>query len=82
MPSPQSIVAVKSLSGAAGLASVNEATGPLKNGRTELRNREDGRLGRVDGGWVGEAVKRRVGDDGRAGDDRGRSRQSSVTVTV
>src|SRR5271157_3837124 len=56
VPSPQSMVAVKSLRGAVGLASVNDATGPLNAGGANTGT------GKIVGsswatiGWVAEAV--------------------------
>ena len=41
VPSPQSMRAVKSAIVEVGSPSVNEATGPLKSGGAEDRNRED-----------------------------------------
>ena len=52
VPSPQSMVAVKSLSGAVGLASVNEATGPLKSGVAYSgTGKTDASVVRLSAGW-------------------------------
>ncbi len=57
VPSPQSIMAVKSLIGAVGLASVNEATAPVKNGvpNAGIGKMADSVVLMV--GWVTEAVR-------------------------
>ena len=83
VPSPQSIVAVKSAIDdepvvGTGLASVNTATGPLKSwpGSRVPPNTGTGKVVasiRVDRRLDGGRGERRVGDDGRAGEDGRRS---------
>ena len=59
VPSPQSMVAVKSLSGALGLPSVNEATGPLNSGGVKTGTGYRLASTVLTTGWAGEARARR-----------------------
>ena len=68
------MVAVKSaMRRAAGLASVNEATGPLNSGGENTGTGKIDGFGRADGRLGCRGCQRRVGDDGRAAEDGDRA---------
>ena len=56
-----------------GLASVNEATGPLKSGGANTGTGKIEASTVLTVGWVAEGASARVGDDGRAAEDGDRA---------